>query len=199
MRYPEALDRLIEQFRRFPGIGQKTAERYALFVIDQFSEEDIVSWMETLHRVNTEIAPCEQCGHLTDKQPCYICRDDVRHKKTILVVEDSRDVMVIEKAGMYEGQYHVLGGTLAPNRGIGPEDLRIKPLLERLKDDRIEEVILAMNLSDEGETTAMYLNRLLADTDLLVTRIAHGMPAGGNIGYADEITLLKSLEGRKKY
>ncbi|TVP94345.1 MAG: recombination protein RecR [Acholeplasmatales bacterium] len=199
MRYPEALDRLIEQFRRFPGIGQKTAERYALFLIDQFSEEDIVAFMETLHRVKSEIAPCTQCGHLTDIQPCTLCRDDRRKTTTMLVVEDSRDVIVIERAGLYDGQYHVLGGTLAPSRGIGPEDLRIKPLLERLKDDRFEEVILAMNLSDEGETTAMYLNRLLEGTDLLVTRIAHGMPAGGNIGYADEVTLFKSLEGRKKY
>ncbi len=199
VEYPEAIEQLIEQFMRYPGVGRKTAERYALYTINQFSETDYADFIETLRRIDEEIKPCEQCGNLTDETLCSICKDKNRDASTILVVEESKDVLVIERTKTYQGLYHVLDGVISPSNGVGPEDLRIKALLERLKDDRHKEVILATNLSDEGETTALYLQRLLKNTDLLVTRIAHGMPAGGNISYADEVTLNKALSGRSKF
>ncbi|MFW5894534.1 MAG: recombination mediator RecR [Bacillota bacterium] len=199
MEYPDALESLIEAFRRYPGVGRKTAERYALYTINHFTDEDYDHFLETIKRVEDEITPCEECGHLTDQKVCPICKNPSRDRSKILVVEESKDVVVIEKTKTYDGLYHVLGGVLSPSNGIGPEDLAIRPLLERLKKDEHQELILATNLSDEGETTALYLQRLLKDTDLLITRIAYGMPAGGNISYADEITLNKALEGRKKF
>jgi len=198
MDYPEALTHLIEAFMRYPGVGRKTAERYAMHTIASFKEEDYDHFKETLERVEHEIKPCETCGHLTDKKVCPVCRDASRDRSKILVVEESRDVIVIEKTKTYDGLYHILGGVLSPSNGVGPEELSIKPLLKRLKNSEHKELILATNLSDEGETTALYLQRLLKDTDILITRIAYGIPAGGNIGYADEITLNKALEGRKK-
>ncbi|MFW5838307.1 MAG: recombination mediator RecR [Bacillota bacterium] len=199
MKYPDAIQQLIETFMRFPGIGKKTAERYAFHVIDHFKTSDTIEFMEALHRVKEEIKPCDICGNITDQDVCNICKDKNRDQRKVLVVEDSKDVLVIEKTNMYDGLYHVLNGAISPSDGIGPDDIRIKELLNRLKDEAHQEVILAMNLSDEGETTAMYIDKLLENTDLLVTRIAYGLPAGGNISYADEITLLKALEGRKKY
>ncbi len=199
MKYPEAIQQLIDSFMRFPGVGRKTAERYAFYVVNHFDEADTVAFMESLHRVKQEIKPCETCGNLTDETTCNVCKDKTRDRRKILVVEESKDVMVIEKTNMYDGLYHVLNGAISPSDGIGPENLNIKELLERLKDETHQEVILAMNLSEEGETTAMYLHRVLEKTDLLVTRIAYGLPAGGNISYADEMTLFKALEGRKKY
>lgn len=198
MQYPDALNALIEQFMRYPGVGRKTAERYAFYSINQFKSDDYAQFIDALRRVDEEIEPCEVCGNLTDTQPCSICSDTSRNHATILVVEESKDILVIEKTRTYQGLYHVLGGVLSPSNGIGPEDLHIKSLMERLKDERHTELILATNLSDEGETTAKYIQHLLRDTDLLITRIAYGMPAGGNISYADEITLNKALEGRKK-
>ncbi len=183
---------------RYPGVGRKTAERFVLHTIDRFQEDDYLAFMDALHRTKTEIRPCTVCGHLTDDALCGICKDDTRDGTKILLVEESKDVLVVERTGTYDGLYHVLGGVLSPANGVGPEDLRIRSLLERLKDERHQELILATNLSDEGETTARYIQRLLQDTDILLTRIAYGMPAGGNIGYADEITLNKALEGRKK-
>ncbi len=199
MEYPDALNALIEQFMRYPGVGRKTAERYAFYTISQFKSTDYADFIDALRRIDEEIKPCEMCGNLTDQHPCSICKDTKRDHTSILVVEESKDILVIEKSKTYHGLYHVLGGTISPSNGIGPEDLNIKALLHRLKDETHKEVILATNLSDEGETTALYLQRLLKDTDILITRIAYGMPAGGNISYADEITLNKALEGRKKF
>ncbi len=184
---------------RYPGIGKKTAERYAFYTIHHLSEERILSFMDALHRVKEEIKPCEICGTLTDQGVCDICKDKQRNQAIILVVEESKDVMVIENTNTYTGLYHVLNGVISPSNGIGPDDINIKSLLNRLKNEQHKEVILATNLSDEGETTAMYIHRLLKDTDLDITRIAYGLPAGGNISYADELTLFKAIEGRKKY
>ncbi len=199
MEYPDAIRALIDHFMRFPGIGKKTAERYAFYLINHFEKDDVIGFMESLHRVSEEIKPCTTCGNLTDKPVCHVCSDTTRDRRKILVVEETKDLLVVEKTGTYDGLYHVLGGAIAPSDGVGPEDLRIRELLERLKDDAHQEVILALNLSEEGETTALYINRLLQKTDLLVTRIAYGLPAGGNLSYADDMTLLKALEGRKKY
>ena len=198
MRYPDAIDKLIEALRKYPGVGKKTAERYALYTVNRFNEEAIDEIVDAYIRIKEDIFKCPICGNITDTDPCYICKDDSRDKSKIIVVEDAKDIIVMEKTNKFHGLYHVLNGAISPSDGIGPEDINIKGLLERLKDERLEEVILATNLSNEGETTAQYINRLLSDTNILVTRIAHGIPAGGNIEYADEITIFKALEGRRK-
>lgn len=184
---------------RYPGVGKKTAERYALYTVSNFKNEDYESFKETLKAVQSDINPCTVCGSLTDDEVCEVCKSETRDQSQILVVEESKDVLVIENMNTYNGLYHVLGGVLSPSNGIGPDALNIKALLNRLKNDAHKEVILATNLSDEGETTALYIHRLLSKTDILVTRIAYGLPAGGNISYADEITLFKALEGRKTF
>lgn len=198
MRYPDAIDKLIEALRKYPGVGKKTAERYALYTVNKFSNETIDEIIDAYIRIKEDIFQCSVCGNITDIDPCYICKDDSRDKSTIIVVEEAKDVIVMEKTNKFHGLYHVLNGAISPSDGIGPEDINIKGLLERLKNEQLEEVILATNLSNEGETTAQYISRLLSDTNILVTRIAHGIPAGGNIEYADEITIFKALEGRRK-
>lgn len=198
MRYPDAIDKLIEALRKYPGVGKKTAERYALYTVNRFTEEAIDEIVDAYIRIKEDIFQCPVCGNITDIDPCYICKDDSRDKSKMIVVEEAKDVIVMEKTNKFHGLYHVLNGAISPSDGIGPEDINIKGLLERLKDEQLKEVILATNLSNEGETTAQYINRLLSDTDILVTRIAHGIPAGGNIEYADEITIFKALEGRRK-
>lgn len=198
MRYPDAIDKLIEALRKYPGVGKKTAERYALYTVNKFSSETIDEIVDAFIRIKEDIFQCPICGNITDVDPCYICKDDSRDKSKIIVVEEAKDIIVMEKTNKFHGLYHVLNGAISPSDGIGPEDINIKGLLERLKDERLDEVILATNLSNEGETTAQYISRLLKDTNILVTRIAHGIPAGGNIEYADEVTIFKALEGRRK-
>jgi len=198
LRYPDAIDKLIEALRKYPGVGKKTAERYALYTVNRFNDDAIDEIVDAYIRIKEDIFQCPICGNITDIDPCYICKDDSRDKSKIIVVEEAKDIIVMEKTNKYHGLYHVLNGAISPSDGIGPEDINIKGLLERLKDETLEEVILATNLSNEGETTAQYINRLLIDTNILVTRIAHGIPAGGNIEYADEITIFKALEGRRK-
>jgi recombination protein RecR len=198
MRYPDAIDKLIEALRKYPGVGKKTAERYALYTVNKFSTETIDEVVDAFIRIKEDIFQCPICGNITDTDPCYICKDDSRDKCKIIVVEEAKDIIVMEKTNKFHGLYHVLNGAISPSDGIGPEDINIKGLLGRLKDERLEEVILATNLSNEGETTAQYISRLLNETNILVTRIAHGIPAGGNIEYADEVTIFKALEGRRK-
>jgi len=198
MRYPDAIDKLIEALRKYPGVGKKTAERYALYTVNRLTGESIDEIVEAYLKIKDDIFKCPICGNITDTDPCYICKDQSRDKTTIIVVEDAKDVIVMEKTNKYHGLYHVLNGAISPSDGIGPENINIKGLLERLKEETIKEVVLATNLSNEGETTAQYIARLLKDSTILVTRIAHGIPAGGNIEYADEITIAKALEGRRK-
>lgn len=198
MKYPEAIDKLIESLRSYPGVGKKTAERYALHTINRFSDEQIDEMIEAYQRVKNEIFSCPICGNFTDTNPCYICKDESRTQSTIIVVEEAKDIIAMEKTNKYHGQYHVLNGVISPSDGIGPDDINLKSLFERLKNQEINEVIIATSLNNEGETTANYISRLLADTDILVTRIAHGIPAGGNIEYADEMTIIKAIEGRRK-
>lgn len=198
MKYPEAIDKLIESLRKYPGVGKKTAERYALFTVNRLSDESIDEIIDSYQRIKTDIFECPVCGNITDTDPCYICRDESRTNETIIVVEEAKDIVAMEKTNRYKGQYHVLNGVISPSDGIGPDDINLKSLMKRLKDESVKEVILATNLNNEGETTANYISRLLESTDILVTRIAHGIPAGGNIEYADEITIIKALEGRRK-
>ncbi len=198
MRYPDAIDKLIEALRKYPGVGKKTAERFALYTVNRLNAESIDEIVDAYLRIKEDIFKCPICGNITDTNPCYICKDQSRDKSIIIVVEDARDVIVMEKTNKFHGLYHVLNGAISPSDGIGPEDINIRGLLERLKEETIKEVVLATNLSNEGETTAQYIGRLLVDSTILVTRIAHGIPAGGNIEYADEVTIAKALEGRRK-
>jgi recombination protein RecR len=198
MNYPKALEALIEHFRKYPGVGQKTAERYALFTFTHMNEMDVNHFSEALFKLHASIKKCSVCGYFTEADVCEICRDPIRDKSQVMVVEEAKDVLTFEKAHSYNGLYHVLGGTLSPSDGIGPEDLNLKSLLERLKDKAHQELIIATNLNEAGETTALYLNHILKDTGISLTRIGYGLPAGGNIAYADNMTLIKALEGRKK-
>ncbi len=198
MKYPEAIDKLIESLRKYPGVGKKTAERYALYTINRMSNEQIDEIIEAYTKVKDEIFACPICGNFTDTDPCYICRDEARNQATVIVVEEAKDIIAMEKTNRYNGLYHVLNGVISPSDGIGPDDINLKSLFERLKDHKIKEIIIATSLNNEGETTANYISRLLEDTDILVTRIAHGIPAGGNIEYADEMTIIKAIEGRRK-
>lgn len=198
MRYPDAIDKLIEALRKYPGVGKKTAERFALYTVNRLNDESIDEIVDAYLKIKEDIFKCPVCGNITDTDPCYICKDQSRDKSIIIVIEEAKDLIVMEKTHKYHGLYHVLNGAISPSDGIGPEDINIKGLLERLKDETIKEVILATNLSNEGETTAQYISRLLKDSTILITRIAHGIPAGGNIEFADEITIAKALEGRRK-
>ncbi|MCF7924918.1 MAG: recombination mediator RecR [Candidatus Izimaplasma sp.] len=198
MKYPNAIEGLIEHLRKYPGIGKKTAERYALYTVNQLTKEEIDDIVEAYLKIKEDIFHCSVCGNITDIDPCPICTDDSRDQSQIIVVEEAKDIIAMEKANQYQGLYHVLNGVISPSEGIGPDDIHLKELLSRCKDGRVNELIIATDLDNEGETTARYISRLLSDTDLLVTRIAHGIPAGGNIEYADEITIMKAIEGRRK-
>ncbi|CCQ94087.1 DNA repair and recombination protein [[Clostridium] ultunense Esp] len=197
MIYPEPILKLIDGFMKLPGIGPKTAARLAFFVL-KMKEEDVLQIAKALVNVKRNLHYCSQCYHITDTDPCPICRDPHRDSRYLCVVEEPKDVIAMEKMKEYQGKYHVLHGAISPIEGIGPEDLRIPELLKRLQDEKIEEVILATNPTVEGEATAIYLSRLLKPTGIKVTRIAHGLPVGGDLDYADEVTLAKAMEGRRE-
>jgi recombination protein RecR len=197
MHYPEPISKLIDSFMKLPGIGPKTAARLAFFVLDM-KEDIVLDFAKNLINAKRNLSYCAICGHITDKNPCYICEDDHRDKTTICVVQDPKDVIAMEKMKEYNGLYHVLHGAISPMDGIGPEDINIPDLLKRLQDETVQEVILATNPNIEGEATAMYISRLLKPTGIKVTRIAHGLPVGGDLEYADEVTLSKAIEGRRE-
>ncbi len=196
MKYPEALKRLIESFQMYPGIGPKTAERLAFFTFFKLQDEDIVRFSQSLLNLKTDVIYCSQCGVLTDRERCEICSDSDR-RNTILVVESSRDVVAFEKTNQYDGRYHVLNGLISPLKGISPNEVNIKSLVNRVSSEAPGEVIIATAATVEGEMTAMYIKKQLENSNVKITRIGYGLPAGGDIEYADEITLVKSLEGRK--
>ncbi len=197
MNYPDSFLHLLECFKHLPGIGTKSAERlvYHCLNMPDFSLEEFADALMSLKK---DIHYCEECGQITDHRICDICNDETRDRQTIMVVENPQDVFALEKIKAYRGLYHVLHGVVSMMEGIGIDDLNIGPLLKRLDKGEIKEVIIATNLTRDGETTALYLARLLQGYDVKVTRIAHGLPIGSNIDYADELTLLKSLEGRTK-
>lgn len=192
--YSGHINRLIEQLSRLPGVGAKSAQRLAFHIINM-SEEDVCGLTDAITQAKANIKYCKECYTLTDNDLCPICSNSSRDHKTIMVVEQTRDMAAYEKTGKYEGVYHVLHGAISPMLGIGPTDLKIKELIKRLEGD-VEEVIIATNSSLEGETTAMYLSRLIKPTGIRVTRIASGVPVGGDLEYIDEVTLLRALEGR---
>ena len=191
------LQNLINQFERLPGIGHKSAQRLAFHVLSMRSE-DVQAFAEALTEAHTKIHRCEKCCDLTDEQFCPICDDPGRDSGTICVVENSRDVMAFERTHEYNGVYHVLHGVISPLNGVGPEDITVKELLARLSDPDIKEVIMATNPTAEGEATAIFIARLIKPMGIEVTRLAYGVPVGADLEYADEFTLLKAIEGRKK-
>ena len=197
MHYPEPISKLIDSFMKLPGIGPKTAVRLAIFVLDM-KEDDVLGFAKALVNAKRDLAYCSVCGHITDRDPCYICNDSHRDQSVVCVVQEPKDVIAMEKMKEYQGVYHVLRGAISPMEGIGPEDINIPQLLKRLHDETVQEVILATNPNIEGEATAMYISRLLKPTGIKVTRIAHGLPVGGDLEYADEVTLSKALEGRRE-
>ncbi|KRN32303.1 recombination mediator RecR [Weissella halotolerans] len=196
MQYPEPIAKLIDSFTKLPGIGIKTATRLAFHVIDM-PEEDVTSFAQALISAKRDLRFCSICGNLTETDPCEICLDTSRDQTTVLVVEDVKDLMAIENTGEYHGLYHVLHGVLSPLAGKGPDDINIESLVTRLqKNAAITEVIVATNANAEGEATAMYLSRLLKPAGIKVSRLATGLAVGSDIDYADEITLIKAVEGR---
>ncbi|MDD2433057.1 MAG: recombination mediator RecR [Clostridia bacterium] len=197
-QYAESLTRLIEQFACLPGIGPKTAQRLSFYVLNNMSKQQVKVFAQALLDVKTSITTCPVCCNLTDITPCRICEDEHRNHAQICVVEEAQDVIAIEKTREYKGLYHVLQGCISPLEGKGPEDLKIKELLARLGDGRVKEVVLATNPDVEGETTALYLAKLIKPLDIKLTRIAHGVPVGGDLEYADIATLTRALSGRRE-
>lgn len=189
------LARLVEQFEKLPGIGHKSAQRLAFYVLNM-PDKSAGEFLTSITEAREKIHECAVCCDLTDQELCPICRAGNRDTSTICVVEDPRDVIAFERTREYKGLYHVLHGTISPMDGIGPEQIRIKELLQRIADEDVREIIMATNPTVEGEATAMYISKLLAPFGIKVTRLAYGIPVGGDLEYADEVTLRRSLEGR---
>ena len=192
--YPIAIEKLIEEFAKLPSIGQKTAQRLTLHVLN-LPEDEVKGFAEALVKARGTIRYCSVCGNFTDSDPCAICGNPSRDNSIICVVEQPKDIMTIEKVKEFNGVYHVLHGNLSPMQGRGPQDIRIRELVSRMKEE-VKEVIIATNPNIEGEATAMYIAKILKPLDVKVTRIAAGIPVGGDLEYADEVTLSKALEGR---
>jgi recombination protein RecR len=189
--------RLIDELKRLPGIGQKTAQRLAFFLL-RADPEDALALADAIRAAKESIRECSVCRNLTDVDPCLYCTAANRNRHTICVVEEATNILPIERTRQYNGLYHILGGALSPLQGVGPEQLNVKSLLERLKDIPVEEIIIATNPTAEGEATAMYLSKLLKPLGIRVTRIATGIPVGSELEYADEVTMVKSMEGRRE-
>lgn len=197
MFYPEPISRLIDAFSRLPGVGPKTAGRLAFHVL-RMKEDDVLDFAKALVNVKRNLHYCSVCCNITDIDPCRICQDKSRDPSTICVVQEPKDLVAMERTKEFQGYYHVLHGAISPMEGIGPDQIHIAELLKRLGDEQVQELILATNPNIEGEATAMYLSRLVKGFGLKVTRIAHGLPVGGDLEYADEVTLTKALEGRRE-
>lgn len=194
--YPKELERLIEELKKFPGVGNKTAERFAFELLDR-PEDEVDSLIESLADAKNNLKPCSICGNIANGELCPICKDENRDNKTICVVSYPKDIIAMEKTGQYHGQYHVLNGVISTFKGILPEDINVESLIERVNSE-INEVIIATNPTIEGETTALYIAKRLKENGIQVTRLASGLPMGGMLDYADEMTLIKAMEGRKK-
>ena len=196
-QYPKPLAKLINELSKLPGIGNKSAQRLAFHIL-ALEDREVEQLAEAITYAKREMKYCSVCGNLTDEDPCAICSDPARRGDVICVVENPRDVMAMERIKEFNGLYHVLHGVISPMEGIGPEDINLKSLIQRLQVNDVKELIIATNPNIEGEATAMYIARLIKPAGIKVTRIAHGIPVGGDLEYADEVTLLKSLEGRRE-
>lgn len=195
--YPKKFENLIDSLKMLPGVGLKSAERYAFDMLN-YSDEEIDLFIQSLIDLKEHIGYCNICGNLSDGDMCEICKDHERDSSVICVVQSPKDVIAMEKTHEFNGMYHVLNGVISTSKGVMPEDINLATLLERINDDT-KEVIIATNPTVEGETTALYIGKLLETRGINVTRIAHGIPMGGHLDYADELTLIKALEGRKKF
>ena len=194
---PETVDRLINEFARLPGIGPKSASRLTFYLL-RASGDQALGLSEALQDLKERTRFCSVCYNITEQDPCLICQDDTRDAHVLCVVEEPLDVLAIERSRAFNGRYHVLHGAISPVEGIGPEDLRVEELIKRVQDGAFSEIILATNPTLEGESTALYLQRRLADSDIRLTRLARGLPVGGDLEYTDEITLVRALEGREE-
>lgn len=195
---PQNVQNLIDELSKLPGIGPKTAQRLTFYLL-RSADKQIEEFGEAVLNLKKEIKVCSVCSNIVETDPCSICEDERRERSLICVVEEPLDVVAIEKTGKFTGLYHVLGGVISPIEGIGPDQLYIKELVKRLKDGSFQEVVLATNPSVEGEATALYLQKLITPLDIKITRIARGLPVGGDLEYADEMTLSRAIEGRLDY
>lgn len=195
--YPEILERLIDYLKKIPGVGERSAERYALALIN-LDEEELVDFGDTLAKIKKKLHTCNICGHLTDDEECYICTDQSRNHNLICVVEDYRSIFSFEKTGKFNGVYHVLGGLISPIDGINPDDLNISKLISRCKELNNAEVIIALRPTIEGDTTTLYLKRVLDKQNIKITRLSYGIPMGAEIDYLDVLTLERALYDRKE-
>lgn len=195
--YSPSIEKLIQSFEKLPSIGNKTAARLAFYILNA-SEEETNDFISSIVNAKKNLKYCSKCYNISDTDPCTICSNPKRDQSEICVVEDVRDIVAMEKTHEFRGVYHVLHGSISPMNGVGPDDIKIKELLARLMDGQVKEVILATNPRVEGEATAMYLSKLIKPLGIKVTRIAHGIPVGGDLEYTDEITLTKALEGRRE-
>ena len=193
--FPSALENLIDKFATLPGIGRKTAQRLAFYVIS-LSDDDAIAFADAITEAKKNVDCCNVCLNLTDDEVCVVCRDTRRDTGTVCVVPDPKGVLAIERSHEYKGRYHVLHGVISPLNNIGPDDIRIKELIERVSDGSVSEVIMATNPDTEGETTARYISRLLHPFGIKVTRLAYGIPVGGSLEFVDDATLMRALEGR---
>lgn len=195
--FPESLNNLIEEFQKLPTIGRKSAERLAMNIVER-DEADIKDFSKALIEVKEKIHRCDICGNLTEADICDICKDITREEDFICIVEDVKDLIAIEKSGAFHGKYHVLGGLISPSDGIGPDELNIDKLLNRIESEGIKEIILAISSTIEGETTALFLTSLLNEKNVRVTKIAQGIPVGSNLEYFDQLTLERAIEDRRE-
>ena len=196
MKYPSIIQNLIECFKKFPGVGEKSAERMALSVLE-IDKETIDLFANSLKDSKTKIRRCEICNNLSESEKCEVCKDSSRNKEILCVVEEPKFVNLFEKLNIFDGYYHVLDGLISPIDGINPEDINISTLIDRVKKDKVKEIILALKPSIEGETTALYISKILEDTDVKISKIAHGVPMGAEIDYVDSLTLEMALENRR--
>jgi len=195
--FAKPVERLVEELKHLPGIGQKTAQRLAFHLLRAPAEEAL-ALAEAIRDAKQNIRECSVCRNITDTDPCLYCTGPSRNRKTICAVEESHDILAIERTRQFSGLYHVLGGALSPLQGVGPEQLHIKALIERLKGGGVEEIIIATNPTAEGEATAVYISKLIKPLGIRVTRIGVGIPVGSDLEYADEVTMLKAMEGRRE-
>ena len=195
--YSPSIEKLIESFEKLPSIGHKTATRLAFHMLD-LGEQEVQEFIFSIQNARKNLKYCSKCFNISDTDPCPICANPKRDENIICVVEDVKDIIAMERTHEYKGVYHVLHGSISPMNGIGPEDIKIKELLNRISESKVKEVILATNPRVEGEATAIYLSKLIKPFGIKVTRIAHGIPVGGDLEYTDEITLMKALEGRRE-
>ena len=198
-KYPDALENLIESFEHLPSVGRKTAERYALYTFMRMEDYQITDFSNALLSLKKDIHICPSCGNISEEDLCKVCQDNTRNHRLILVVESIKDLYTLEALNSYKGIYHVLGGAISFSKGITTENLNIESLEEKVKNGLVDEIILATNATIEGETTSRYIRELLKGYDVKITRIAHGLPVGGDISYLDEMTILKAMEGRREY